>query len=357
MKLKYLKLNDSKFDFDGKILIFQGEENTGKSTIFHLIKFIYGAEYKSGTRLFKALNSIKRKNSNYKISWQFDDPKEPSEFTINLKENIIEMSSGVKINLASYSNFIINKYNFSNKVFGSKMKKIENFSYDKNITHDLESKDLYARFFNKHNAAYYTTICFLKLIEEMQLAIITENHFMLYRKKSSLDKMLKSAKEVIKSVDEEFLEKLESEDLLADSTKRYVELSKLSRTEYDEVVFSEMEVICKDLVNFDINKVKEFHKLMLQSYNEVIDLERHNLEKNYRFLNEFSKEQLREVVTYQKVTKDVNKDINTINSKLEDSSSDLPGSQNTIDKINEDLKNYCDNFNSGLNVLKILKTN
>jgi|AKZA01.1.fsa_nt_gi hypothetical protein len=351
MKLTLLKLNNQTYYFNKKINIFLGEKNSGKTTLFNLIKFIYGAEYKKGKPFHKAIGSISNIHKDYLIEWQFDE-QELITYSLNLSNKMIITSNNIKVSLNDYSQFIISKFKISNKVFNKNLKFIECFSYDEDITKKLNSTADYAKFFSTHNDMSYTAICFLKLINEKKLAEKMQKYFTLYGKKQNFEKIKKASSGLQKEIDTNLIDSLLNNEENRSTTQRYVELSKLNRTETDTQLFRELEELCKGLIDFNINNVKKFHDDLIDSYNEVIEMERNQLININNVLNEYTKDEINEAISYYNLFNEMKVEINKINPELINESKVLDDSENDLDEINKRLKTFCDDFNHNFKVIK-----
>jgi len=351
MKLKLLKLNNRTYYFNKKINVFLGEKNSGKTTVFHLIKFIYGAEYKKGKLLQKAIRSINISDKDYIIEWQFDD-QESVIYSLNLRKMKIITSYDKEISLYNYSPYIIEKFAISNKVFNKNIKSIECFSYDEDITKKLNSNSDYAKFFSTHNDMSYTAICFLKLINEHILANKIQKYFTLYGKKKNIEKIKNASSGLTKELDSELINNLFDNEDYRSTTQRYVELSKVNKTELDMRIFNELEILCKELIDFDINKVKQFYDDLMDSYNEVIDIERAYLIDRNNTLGQYTKNEINEAVSYYNLCNEMKAEIDNINPILIKESKVLDDSKKDLENISNMLSKFCLEFNSSFNVIK-----
>lgn len=351
MKLKLLKLNNRTYYFSKKINIFLGEKNSGKTTIFHLIKFIYGAEYKKGKLFQKAIRSINIRHKDYIIEWQFDE-QESVTYSLNLSNMIIITSDNKEISLYNYSPYIIEKFAISNKVFNKNIKSIECFSYDEDITKKLNSISDYAKFFSTHDDISYTAICFLKLINEHVLAEKIQKYFTLYGKKKNIEKIKNASSSLKKDLDPKLINNLFDSEDYRSTTQRYVELSKANKTELDMQIFNELETLCKELIDFDINKVKQFYDDLMDSYNEVIDIERTHLINRNNTLGQYTKDEIAEAVSYYNIFNEMKVEIDNIGPELIKESKVLDNSKKDLENISNKLSEFCLEFNSSFDVIK-----
>ncbi len=348
MKLKLLKINDRTFYFKKTINIFLGEKNSGKTTIFQLLKFIYGAEYSSKKNLHKALIKIAKQNKDFNITWEFENDE--TEYTLNLFSEKVKLSSGLELAISKYSQHINSKFRFYNSVFNVNIKSVECFSFDEDMAPKLNSNSDYAKFFYPQKDMSYTSLCFLKLIQKDSIASVMQDYLKIYGKKKNLDKIVSATNDIKNEIPMDLLNALS--DSKQNIVQRYVGLNKIYRRDYDEDFFIELEEICKNIDNFDISKVKEFHDYLIESYNDVIEDERRKMKEEDEILNLYTRDEFNSAITYNNLNHNVKEEINLIKPELKEKSITLNSYETVLNDISNDIQRFCEEFNKTFNVIK-----
>lgn len=350
MKLKSLRINNMTFSFTKKINIFLGEKNSGKTTIFHLLKFIYGANYSPKKPLGKAFETIASNHTNYIISWIFEgDDEKP--YSLNLSTKKIMLPTQKEICISKYSEHINQKFSYYNSVFNTNIKSVECFSYNEDITQTLNTKADYAKFFRDKEDMSYTALCFLRLIQENDLASIFQNYFSLYGKKKNLEKSINISKKIKKDISNDLIE-LVKDDTHQHIFQRYVELVKINKSEFDETLFAELETICQNIPNFNITKVRTFHENLVNSYNDVITEEKKKLKQEYKILNNHNKSELNLVLSHTKLIEQTQVQIDELDIHLKERNFELEKKETDLLNLSADLNSFCTTFNNDFNVIK-----
>lgn len=348
MKLEYIKLNNILYQFDKDIIIFMGEENSGKTSIYHLIRFIYGMEYKKDTNLMKALKSIAKKDSEYRIKWKFINDK--CTYNYNLKENKITYDNNKFYTLTEYSKHIIEKYRYYSEVLGIRIKHIGNFSFDYNVAQKINSTQDYSKFFFDRNSSTYTVICFLKLINENTIAKHFNNYYGLVGRKKNIIEAKKRNNKIIKTFSSDITNFYKQDDV--SSAEKYIQLSKLQNDILDEDYIKEIEVLCNNISGYNVDSVIKFHEELVTSYNQVIDKKRKEIEEENDAIRKLNKQELKEIVQYHNVNKEYNNALENIKVDIEIEKEELYSLNTKVLQINNELKNYCKEFSELFNLNK-----
>lgn len=347
MRLQYIKLKDNEIRFNKKINILFGDINTGKTSIVTIIEFIYGKKASSRGDLNRLLNSIRKKDLDYTISWQFQD--DDTEYSLSVVSKTISYMD-LKMTLTEYTDHISEKTGYWFELFGVKNEMINFFSYRQDVSKLLLSRTNSLKFLTPNKSSpSHTSISFLKIIGQEALSNSQERYFKVIGQKINLNKAIESSRKLEINTDDNV------KAILADDDKReqlinYVELERMNKREIDEKIFNEINELCKNNIDFDLNLVRTFHDKLVDSYNEVIEFRKDQISLNIKEINEMTKSDLKLAIADFKMKTEVENRLEVIDEQIQEFEIDVK--LKNLEKVNADLRTYCNNFNKYFKLIK-----
>lgn len=325
MELEYIKLNKNKLDFSTGVNYILGDSNSGKSTLYRILKYIYGGnEERDNDFNGNKWKNLLGKNPNSSIEWKF---RNGETFKLDLASKIIFGSKG-RLSISEYRDYISNKKDFSHKILGKNKKTVDCFFWNESPNRLIEDKSKYGRFFDENGIFNITSFKFFHLIDEYDK--VAEEYFSLVGRKVNYDKLGKTYGQLEKGTDEDLIKIVSSNTAELD---RYYKLKKMNKKKLDDNIIAEL----KELSNIDIDKVICFHEELINSYNELVEDERNALKKEIKTLGKYTFDEVKEAKSIvdnkeldseykSKVTEELNdkvKSIEDYKDRVEDISIDM----------------------------------
>ncbi len=325
--LKYIKLNNNIYKFTEGLNFIKGDKNSGKTTLFYLIELIYG---KDADSFFDKIEQLEKK---VLIEWKLNE----RIYSLDIEKKVIySLKEKKKISLKEYQKRMLERKGYKTNVFGNNYKTIDCFSWETSPDTIIGHKTNYARFFNIYKSFNSTSFLFFKLIlndeEELEKIKKLEKYFSLVGKKKNLSKITSAQRDFKKNFSEEEIKEIENNELVFE---KYIRLKKLNKKKLDLNIIEEIKKISK----IEIDDIIKFHEEMVVSYNEVIEKEKRDLEKEIKILNYIDDRELKEVVNSFKGESNRKKLIKDINKELEVNKKNIEEFQLLLDKINQELTN------------------
>lgn len=285
MNLEYIKLNDNIINLTTGVNYILGESNSGKTTLYRIIKFIYGGnEEQSNKKDFsgtKWINLLKKAPSS-SITWKFSNNK---KYVLNLQTKVIT-SGSENFDLSSYKEHILKEKDFNHYILGKSNNTINCFAWDKSPEVITESSSKYGRFFDEFGIANHTSFKYFHLLGIYEENI--EEYFSVVGKKVNYEKLNKSYRDVEKQYNPELIEIIKEND---NTLSRYISLKKLNKPILDQNILDDLIQISE----INVEDILHFHDQLVESHNEVITLEQEKVKDEISKLSNYSKAEISNV--------------------------------------------------------------
>ncbi|XMB85404.1 hypothetical protein RJG79_08225 [Mycoplasmatota bacterium WC44] len=336
MKLEYIKINDSYIDLSKKVNILLANQNTGKTMLFNLIRFIYGnCNAVTSDNSFKIMS---KNHPNHTIKWKFVNSNTPYVMSVN---DFSITYNDKKLKSNEYCDIILKRESYLHKIFGENIKTINIFAQNDNRKSNLKNNSESSRMFISRKDMNYTSMKFLKLLLGTFDDKIMDYFTMVGRKKN-----LNALKNNSKIMYESGIEKKELNSINEIALANYVKLKTLNERKLSDEIIE--EIISLELP-ISIEEIIDFHNIMVSSYNEVIENEKEIIKSENKIFQNYTKKELSNISKYMTIHSEAKSELSELNDTIENCKSVLADFDKTVEEISNDMNEFMEENNNKFN--------